>query len=144
MNPNTGLHPRPASPSRLAPLFPPDTVDRAYASTLFPSRRGETLRELQDRVDLFVEAWTARTEAGGARCVVVFAHAASVIALGRAVSVAGPACYISIYASSTSIRSSSMSVYASTVIPTLPSFPSTPPLISISAPRTKADGYCSS
>jgi broad specificity phosphatase PhoE len=68
-------------------LFP-DRIDEAYTSTLFPSRRGETLRDLQDRADLFVEAWTSRAEDMGLRTVVVFAHAASVIALGRAVSAA--------------------------------------------------------
>lgn len=85
VNPDTGLHPRPGSPSHLAPLFPPRTIDTTYSSTVFPSRRGESLRGLQDRADLFVEAWTGRTEATGVRCVVVFAHAASVIAIGRAV-----------------------------------------------------------
>ena len=85
MNPDTGLHPRPSSPTHLATFFPRNAIDTAYTSTLYPSRRGESLRGLQDRADLFVEAWTSRTEASGARCVVVFAHAASVIAIGRAV-----------------------------------------------------------
>ena len=43
------------------------------------------MRELQDRADLFVEAWTGRVEETGVRCVVLFAHAATVVALGRAV-----------------------------------------------------------
>lgn len=87
---DTGLHPRPASPSSLSPLFPPNSIDESYASTYLPSRRGETLRELHDRADCFIEAWTARVEEMGVRCVVVFAHAASVIALGRAVSLLFP------------------------------------------------------
>lgn len=86
MNPDTGLHPRPAGPEHLAPLFPPSSIDTSYTSTLFPSRRGETLKELQDRADLFIEAWTGRVEEMGVKSVVIFAHAASVIALGRAVS----------------------------------------------------------
>ncbi|KAL7419232.1 hypothetical protein Q5752_006069 [Cryptotrichosporon argae] len=85
VNPSTGLHPRPGPPAQLAPLFP-GLIDETYASTVFPSRRGESLRALQDRADLFAEAWTARLEAESerVRCVVVFAHAASVIAIGRA------------------------------------------------------------
>lgn len=43
------------------------------------------MKQLQDRADLFVEAWIGRVEEMGLRSVVVFAHAASVIALGRAV-----------------------------------------------------------
>jgi transcription factor C subunit 7 len=43
------------------------------------------MKQLQDRADHFIEAWTSRVEEMGARCVVIFAHAASVIALGRAV-----------------------------------------------------------
>jgi hypothetical protein len=34
---------------------------------------------------MFIEAWTSRVEEMGVKCVVVFGHAASVIALGRAV-----------------------------------------------------------
>jgi hypothetical protein len=83
--PSTGLHPRPASPTTLSPLFP-DQLDLTYNSTLYPSRRGELIRDLQDRADTFIEAWTARVEEMGHKSVVVFGHAASVIALGRAVS----------------------------------------------------------
>ena len=86
VNPDTGLHPRPSDPDHLSSLFPPHSIDVAYTSTLFPSRRGESIRELQGRADTFVEAWTGRVEELGVKCVVVFAHAASVIALGRAVS----------------------------------------------------------
>lgn len=59
-----------------------------YTPTVYPSRRGESLKDLQDRADLFVETWTSRVEElyPEARAVVIFAHAASVIALGRAVS----------------------------------------------------------
>ena len=86
MKPNTGLHPRPGPSESLAPLFPNNAIDITYSPTLYPSRRGESLRGLQDRSDLFVEAWTSRIEASGVKCVVVFAHAASVIAMGRSVS----------------------------------------------------------
>ncbi|KAI9638251.1 uncharacterized protein MKK02DRAFT_22728 [Dioszegia hungarica] len=81
--PGTGLHPRPSSPKTLSPLFP-DQLDLSYDSTHFPSRKGELIRDLQDRADTFIEAWTGRVEEMGVRSVVVFGHAASVIALGRA------------------------------------------------------------
>jgi transcription factor C subunit 7 len=60
-------------------------VDTTYSSTFYPSREGETLKQLQDRADAFIEAWTARVEEMGVRSVVLFGHAASVIAIGRAV-----------------------------------------------------------
>jgi hypothetical protein len=82
--PSTGLHPRPASARTLSPLFP-DQLDLTYESTLFPSRQGELIRDLQDRADVFIEAWTGRVEEMGHKSVVIFGHAASVIALGRAV-----------------------------------------------------------
>jgi len=58
-----------------------------YEPTAFPSRKGESLKDLQNRADLFVEAWTGRVEEEypDVKSVVIFAHAASVIALGRAV-----------------------------------------------------------
>lgn len=92
VNPGTGLHPRPGMPTDLAPLFP-NIVDTSYTSTVYPSRRGESLRALHERAELFVEAWTGRVEEMGYRVVVVFAHAASVIAIGRAVSPASQASY---------------------------------------------------
>jgi transcription factor C subunit 7 len=87
VNPNTGLHPRPAGVTHLAQHFPDSSLDMEYEPTVFPSRRGESLKDLQNRADLFVEAWTSRVEDQykDVKCVVIFAHAASVIALGRAV-----------------------------------------------------------
>ena len=87
MNPNTGLHPRPSDVSHLAQYFSDSSLDMGYEPTVFPSRRGESLKDLQNRADLFVEAWTSRVEDQykDVKCVVIFAHAASVIALGRAV-----------------------------------------------------------
>lgn len=84
VNPNTGLHPRPANAPELAQFFP-NLLDLEYQPTLYPSRRGESLKELQDRADLAMEAFTARCEEAGYTSVVIFAHAASVIAMGRAV-----------------------------------------------------------
>jgi hypothetical protein len=88
VNPDTGLHPRPSSVSHLARYFPNSSLDMGYTPTVFPSRKGESLKDLQDRADLFIETWTSRVEREypGVKAVVIFAHAASVIALGRAVS----------------------------------------------------------
>jgi transcription factor C subunit 7 len=88
VNPDTGLHPRPSSVSHLSRHFPSSSLDLEYTPTVFPSRKGESLKDLQDRADLFVEAWTSRVEDlyPDVKAVVIFAHAASVIALGRAVS----------------------------------------------------------
>ncbi|TYJ55022.1 hypothetical protein B9479_004333 [Cryptococcus floricola] len=84
--PSTGLHPRPGPPSSLIPHFPPGSINPAYASTYYPSRKGESLKELHERMEGFLNAWVGRVEGEWpeVRCVVVFMHAASLIAFGRA------------------------------------------------------------
>ncbi|KIR59163.1 transcription factor C subunit 7 [Cryptococcus bacillisporus CA1873] len=84
--PNTGLHPRPAPSHILSPLFPPGSINPSYQPTLFPSRKGESLESLHERAELFIDAWARRVEGEwpDVECVVIFAHAASIIALGRA------------------------------------------------------------
>ncbi|OWT36104.1 transcription factor C subunit 7 [Cryptococcus neoformans] len=84
--PNTGLHPRPSLSHALSPLFPPGSINPFYQPTLFPSRKGESLEELHERAEIFIDAWTRRVEGEwpDVECVVIFAHAASIIALGRA------------------------------------------------------------
>lgn len=81
----SGLHPRP-DPAVLRGLFPGE-LDEEYTSTVYPSRRGETVAQLHERIGLFIDAWTARVDEGGEKSVVIFGHAATVIALGRLVSV---------------------------------------------------------
>ncbi|ODN78033.1 hypothetical protein L202_05116 [Cryptococcus amylolentus CBS 6039] len=84
--PSTGLHPRPGPPSSLIPHFPPGSINPAYSSTYYPSRKGESLKELHERMEGFLNAWVGRVEGEypEVRCVVVFMHAASLIAFGRA------------------------------------------------------------
>ncbi|WRT64433.1 uncharacterized protein IL334_001365 [Kwoniella shivajii] len=84
--PSTGLHPRPSKPNSLIPFFPPNSIDPSYCSTVFPSRRGESLKDLHERAEIFIEAWTGKVESTWpeVKSVVIFAHAASLIALGRA------------------------------------------------------------
>lgn len=82
----TGLHPRPApnGPADVLRFFPLSTFDHDYASTNFPDRRGERMQDLFRRIDTFVDAFIGRMDAAGVKTVVIFAHAATVIALGRA------------------------------------------------------------
>lgn len=86
--PGTGLHPRPimGGPATMSQFFDPGLINEDYTSTLYPSRRGESLQEIHDRLDLFAKTFVRRMDAEGVRSVVIFAHAATVIALGRAVS----------------------------------------------------------
>ncbi|POR34079.1 Transcription factor tau 55 kDa subunit [Tolypocladium paradoxum] len=74
-------HPRPATTDVLKSLFP--ALDEGYVSAVAPSRRGETLAQLQDRVAVALRAIIARCDADGTRAVVLCTHAAVVIVLGR-------------------------------------------------------------
>ncbi|WVO16809.1 hypothetical protein L204_104495 [Cryptococcus depauperatus] len=82
----TGLHPRPAQPIKLIPLFPSGSINPSYTSTVYPSRKGETLKSLHERAEIFVDAFISRVEGEWpeVKCVVIFSHAASLIAIGRA------------------------------------------------------------
>ncbi|WVQ76969.1 hypothetical protein IAR50_006648 [Cryptococcus sp. DSM 104548] len=84
--PGTGIHPRPGPPQSLIPLFPPGSINPAYSSTYYPSRYGESLKGLHERMEGFLNGWVGRVEAEypEVKCVVVFMHAASLIAFGRA------------------------------------------------------------
>ncbi|GHJ87814.1 hypothetical protein NliqN6_4216 [Naganishia liquefaciens] len=83
--PDTGLHPRPGHAEQLKQFFPDGTLDEQYKSTVYASRSGESVSELQARCDLFVNTFVNRIEAEfpNVKTIVIFAHAASVIALGR-------------------------------------------------------------
>ncbi|KAL7418617.1 hypothetical protein Q5752_007075 [Cryptotrichosporon argae] len=85
-NPCTGLHARPSDASELRQYFLDMRLDETYTSTFYPSRRGESMTELKDRCDTFVEAFVKRVEAEhpDVKTVLILAHAATVIALGRA------------------------------------------------------------
>lgn len=80
------LHPRPGSPTSLSAHFPPNTIHPTYQSTYYPSRLGETLEDLLLRAHLFLVAFLHRLEAEHpeVKTVALLGHAASVIALGRA------------------------------------------------------------
>ncbi|RSH91990.1 hypothetical protein EHS25_009361 [Saitozyma podzolica] len=84
----SGLHTRPhaTSPKALVPHFPEITLHPTYTHTYYPSRRGEAVEELHARIEGFLAAWVNRVQADWpeVKTVVIFAHAATVIALGRA------------------------------------------------------------
>ncbi|KAJ9121591.1 hypothetical protein QFC22_002210 [Naganishia vaughanmartiniae] len=76
--PDTGLHPRPGHAEHLKQFFP-DILDEQYRSTVYASRSGESVSELQARCDLFIDAFVNRIEAEypNVKTVAIFAHAAS-------------------------------------------------------------------
>ncbi|EIN13699.1 phosphoglycerate mutase-like protein [Punctularia strigosozonata HHB-11173 SS5] len=81
----TGLHPRPGSAADLQRYFP--TIDPAGWSTIFyPSRKGETVGQVHDRAAQFLGILVPIIEAKmpGVERVLLFSHAATVIALVRA------------------------------------------------------------
>lgn len=61
----------------------PTRKETGLTTLIYPSRNGETVEELHDRVARATEALIARCDAEGARAVLVCSHAAVVIAMGR-------------------------------------------------------------
>ncbi|KAK2605138.1 hypothetical protein N8I77_008002 [Diaporthe amygdali] len=74
-------HPTSASRDRLAELFP--AFDRSYEPAVAPSRTGESIAQLHDRVALTMDALIKQCDEAGVRAVLLCSHAATVIALGR-------------------------------------------------------------
>ncbi|POS70452.1 phosphoglycerate mutase [Diaporthe helianthi] len=74
-------HPTSASSHKLAELFP--AFDTTYSSAVVPSRNGESIVQLHDRVALTMDALIRRCDDAGVRAVLLCSHAATIIALGR-------------------------------------------------------------
>lgn len=74
-------HPTSATSDKLAELFP--AFDKSYSSAVAPSRNGESIAQLHDRVALTMDALVKRCDEAGVRAVLLCSHAATVIALGR-------------------------------------------------------------
>lgn len=74
-------HPTSASSERLAELFP--AFDRSYVPAVLPSRMGESIAQLHNRVALTMDALIKQCDEAGVRAVLLCSHAATVIALGR-------------------------------------------------------------
>ncbi|KXX79477.1 Transcription factor tau 55 kDa subunit [Madurella mycetomatis] len=75
-------HPIPASLETLRPLFP-GLLDPDYRPAVTPSRMGETIDELHNRVAAAVGALIAECDRDGVRAILLCSHAAVIIALGR-------------------------------------------------------------
>ncbi|KAG5648030.1 hypothetical protein DXG03_007065 [Asterophora parasitica] len=82
--PGTGLHPRPGSADSLKQYF--SEIDPSWSSVWYPSRMGEAVDEVHDRVNGFLEALAAQVERqfpGQHKRVLLVSHAATTIALAR-------------------------------------------------------------
>ncbi|KAG5941384.1 hypothetical protein E4U60_007919 [Claviceps pazoutovae] len=74
-------HPEPAAPTILKSMFP--SYDQGYVSVVTPSKRGETLEQLQDRIAKALRGIVEQCDADGSRAVVLCTHAAVIIMIGR-------------------------------------------------------------
>lgn len=74
-------HPTSAPPTELKDLFP--AYDMNYVPAVAPSRTGETIAQLHERVALTLDAIIKRCDEMGVRAVLLCSHAATIIAIGR-------------------------------------------------------------
>lgn len=74
-------HPEPAAPKVLKTIFP--SYDQAYVSVVTPSKRGETLEQLQRRITKALRGIIQQCDADGTRAVLLCTHAAVIILIGR-------------------------------------------------------------
>ncbi|KAI0374213.1 PGAM-domain-containing protein [Pilatotrama ljubarskyi] len=84
VSPGTGLHPRPASATELRTYFP--EIDDSWKSIYYPSRKGEDVPEVHDRVNGLLRALVPcieRKYSGKHKRILLVSHAATVIALTR-------------------------------------------------------------
>jgi len=83
--PGSGLHPRPGSAESLKEFF--SEVDPLWETVAYPSRKGETVEELHNRIDAllpaFASALAQRLPLEKRKKVLLVSHAATVIALLR-------------------------------------------------------------
>ncbi|KAK0630586.1 histidine phosphatase superfamily [Bombardia bombarda] len=75
-------HPVPAAPELLNRFFP-TMLDEQYSPIVVPTRMGESIEELHDRVATAMDALIADCDRDGVRSVLLCSHAAVIIALGR-------------------------------------------------------------
>lgn len=74
-------HPTSAPPEKLKALFP--AYDTNYVPAVAPSRSGETIAQLHERVALTLDAVIRRCDEMDVRAVLLCSHAATIIAIGR-------------------------------------------------------------
>lgn len=75
-------HPSPAEPQRLNELFP--RYDLSYEPSIKPSVNGESIDELHDRTAYALHKLIERSDKEGVKAIVICTHAATYIAIGRA------------------------------------------------------------
>lgn len=75
-------HPIPASPEVLESFFPA-FLNQEYKPAVVPTRMGESIGELHDRVATTMDALISECDRDGVRAVLLCSHAAVIIALGR-------------------------------------------------------------
>lgn len=81
-------HPTSAPRERLKELFP--SLDAGYSPVLVPTRRGESIPRLHERVARCLRGLISQADQEGLRAVLLCAHAATVIAIGRVLTGAMP------------------------------------------------------
>lgn len=84
IEPGTGLHPRPSSADDLKSYF--SQIDPSWSSIWYPSRKGELVEEVHDRVGGCLEVLHPQLERkfpGQHKRILLVSHAATVIALAR-------------------------------------------------------------
>ncbi|ORX33923.1 histidine phosphatase superfamily [Kockovaella imperatae] len=81
----SGLHSRPHAVETLSKHFAPTMLEPRYKSTVYPSRRGEDVEELRQRIKLFLGAFIKRIESEypDVQTISIIAHAATVIVMGQ-------------------------------------------------------------
>jgi transcription factor C subunit 7 len=87
VRPNTGLHPLPGPASELQNFFP--RIDpSSHEPLLVPSRTGETVEQLHERAKTVMDGLIERLDGDeheqAVRSILICSHAATIIALGRA------------------------------------------------------------
>lgn len=75
-------HPSPAEPALLHKLFP--KYDLEYQPAIKPSVNGETIRELHDRTAYALHRIIEQADKEGIKALLLCTHAATLIAIGRA------------------------------------------------------------
>ena len=75
-------HPSPADPPLLKRLF--ENYDEEYKPSIKPSVNGEKIEELHDRAAYAMHKLIERSDSEGVKAICVCTHAATLIAIGRA------------------------------------------------------------
>jgi transcription factor C subunit 7 len=76
-------HPSPAEPKLLKSLFPAH-FDESYTPVIKPSVNGETISELHDRTAYALHRLIEKSDQEGVKAICICTHAATLIAVGRA------------------------------------------------------------